>query len=118
MSNSLIIVESPSKARTIAGFLGDDCTLESSVGHIRDLPRNAADVPKTYKGEPWARLGVNTEGMTSSRSTSCRPRRRTRSAVSRSCWRARMSSISQRTRTARARRSRGTSGRCSTRPCR
>lgn len=61
MSNSLIIVESPSKARTIAGFLGDDCTLESSVGHIRDLPRNAADVPKTYKGEPWARLGVNTE---------------------------------------------------------
>jgi DNA topoisomerase-1 len=61
VSNSLIIVESPSKARTIAGFLGDDCTLESSVGHIRDLPRNAADVPKAYKGEPWARLGVNTE---------------------------------------------------------
>ncbi len=61
MSNSLIIVESPSKARTIAGFLGDDCTLESSVGHIRDLPRNAADVPKTYKGQPWARLGVDTE---------------------------------------------------------
>ena len=61
MANPLIIVESPSKARTIAGFLDDNCILESSVGHVRDLPRNAADVPKTHKGEPWARLGVNTE---------------------------------------------------------
>jgi len=61
VANPLIIVESPSKARTIAGFLDDNCILESSVGHVRDLPRNAADVPKTHKGEPWARLGVNTE---------------------------------------------------------
>ncbi len=61
MANPLIIVESPSKARTIAGFLDDDYILESSVGHIRDLPRNAADVPKSHKGEPWARLGVNTD---------------------------------------------------------
>jgi DNA topoisomerase I len=58
---SLVIVESPAKARTIAGYLGGDFVVESSVGHIRDLPQNAADVPAAYKGEPWARLGVDTE---------------------------------------------------------
>src|SRR5580765_4214044 len=57
----LVIVESPSKAKTISGFLGAGYIVESSVGHIRDLPRGAADVPAKYKGEPWARLGVNTE---------------------------------------------------------
>src|SRR6478735_4517537 len=57
----LVIVESPSKAKTISGFLGDGYIVESSVGHIRDLPRGAADVPAKHKGEPWARLGVNTE---------------------------------------------------------
>src|SRR6478609_3386115 len=57
----LVIVESPSKAKTISGFLGDGYIVESSVGHIRDLPRGAADVPAKYKGEPWARLGVDTE---------------------------------------------------------
>ena len=61
MSGPLVIVESPAKARTIAGFLDDDWVVESSIGHIRDLPRSAADVPKAYKGEPWARLGVDTE---------------------------------------------------------
>jgi len=57
----LVVVESPRKAQMIAGFLGDGYVVESSVGHIRDLPRGAADVPAKYKGEPWARLGVNTE---------------------------------------------------------
>ncbi len=57
----LVVVESPSKAKTISGFLGDGYIVESSVGHIRDLPRGAADVPAKYKGEPWARLGVNTD---------------------------------------------------------
>ena len=57
----LVVVESPSKAKTISGFLGEGYIVESSVGHIRDLPRGAADVPAKYKGEPWARLGVNTE---------------------------------------------------------
>ncbi|HEY4993329.1 MAG TPA: type I DNA topoisomerase, partial [Nakamurella sp.] len=57
----LVVVESPSKAKTISGFLGDGYIVESSVGHIRDLPRGAADVPAKYKGEPWARLGVDTE---------------------------------------------------------
>ncbi|WP_102144794.1 type I DNA topoisomerase [Mycobacterium hubeiense] len=57
----LVIVESPTKARKIASFLGSNYIVESSRGHIRDLPRNAADVPAKYKSEPWARLGVNVE---------------------------------------------------------
>jgi len=57
----LVIVESPTKARKIAGFLGGGYVVESSRGHIRDLPRGAADVPAKYKGQPWARLGVNVE---------------------------------------------------------
>ncbi len=61
MAKPLVIVESPAKAKTIAGFLGSEYMVESSIGHIRDLPRNAADVPAAYKGEPWARLGVDTE---------------------------------------------------------
>ena len=56
-----MIVESPTKARKIAGYLGSNYIVESSRGHIRDLPRNAADVPAKYKSEPWARLGVNVE---------------------------------------------------------
>jgi DNA topoisomerase I len=57
----LVIVESPAKARTISGYLGPGFVVESSIGHIRDLPRNAADVPAKYKGEPWARLGVDVD---------------------------------------------------------
>jgi DNA topoisomerase I len=57
----LVIVESPAKARTIAGYLGPDFVVESSVGHIRDLPDSAAEIPEKYKGEAWARLGVNVE---------------------------------------------------------
>ncbi|MFN2518876.1 MAG: type I DNA topoisomerase [Jatrophihabitantaceae bacterium] len=56
-----MIVESPAKAKTIGGYLGSGYVVEASIGHIRDLPRNAADVPAKYKGEAWARLGVNTE---------------------------------------------------------
>ncbi len=61
MSSPLVIVESPAKARTIARFLGDDYVVESSIGHIRDLPRSAKDVPASYKSEKWSRLGVDTE---------------------------------------------------------
>ncbi|GBE67404.1 DNA topoisomerase 1 [Mycobacterium sp. MFM001] len=57
----LVIVESPTKARKLAGYLGSNYVVESSRGHIRDLPRNAADVPAKYKSEPWARLGVNVD---------------------------------------------------------
>src|SRR5947208_5840367 len=57
----LVIVESPAKAKTIAGYLGDDFVVESSIGHIRDLPERAADIPEQYKGEAWARLGVDVD---------------------------------------------------------
>ena len=57
----LVIVESPSKARTIAGYLGQGYVVESSVGHIRDMPDSAAEIPAKYRGEPWARLGVDVD---------------------------------------------------------
>jgi len=57
----LVIVESPTKARKLAGYLGSRYIVESSRGHIRDLPRAAADVPAKFKSEPWARLGVNVD---------------------------------------------------------
>ena len=57
----LVIVESPAKAKTIAGYLGKDYMVESSIGHIRDLPHSAAEVPAAQKQEPWARLGVNVD---------------------------------------------------------
>jgi DNA topoisomerase-1 len=57
----VVIVESPAKARTIAGYLDDDYVVESSVGHIRDLPQSSAEIPAKHKKEPWARLGVNVE---------------------------------------------------------
>ncbi|HEY2742712.1 MAG TPA: type I DNA topoisomerase [Gaiellaceae bacterium] len=61
MAKRLVIVESPAKARTISGYLGPDFVVESSVGHIRDLPDSAAEIPEKYKGESWARLGVDVE---------------------------------------------------------
>jgi DNA topoisomerase-1 len=57
----LVIVESGTKAAKIQKFLGKDYIVEASVGHIRDLPRGAADVPAKYKGESWARLGVDVD---------------------------------------------------------
>ncbi|OLE21579.1 MAG: DNA topoisomerase I [Actinobacteria bacterium 13_1_20CM_3_71_11] len=57
----LVIVESPAKAKTISGYLGPGYVVEASLGHVRDLPRNAADVPAKFKKEPWARLGVDVD---------------------------------------------------------
>lgn len=57
----LVIVESPAKARKIGSYLGDGYIVEASVGHIRDLPQRAADIPKEYKGVAWAKEGVNIE---------------------------------------------------------
>jgi len=56
-----VIVESPAKARTISQYLGDGYVVESSIGHIRDLPSSAAEIPASHKKEKWARLGVNIE---------------------------------------------------------
>jgi DNA topoisomerase-1 len=57
----LVIVESPAKARTIAGYLGAGFVVESSIGHIRDLPQSGSDIPASVRGESWARLGVDVD---------------------------------------------------------
>ena len=56
-----MIVESPAKARTIAGYLGQNYVVESSIGHIRDMPDKAAEIPVKLRKEPWARLGVDVD---------------------------------------------------------
>jgi len=61
MPKPLVIVESPAKAKTIAGYLGSGYVVESSIGHVRDLPDRASDVPPAYRGEPWARLGIDVD---------------------------------------------------------
>ncbi|MFW5718425.1 MAG: type I DNA topoisomerase, partial [Spirochaetota bacterium] len=60
-AKKLVIVESPTKARTIKRFLGPEYHVEASIGHIRDLPQRAADVPKKFKDLDWARLGIDVE---------------------------------------------------------
>ena len=60
MAHTLVIVESPTKARTIRGYLPKDFRVEASMGHVRDLPNNASEIPAAQKGEKWANLGVNT----------------------------------------------------------
>jgi DNA topoisomerase-1 len=57
----LVIVESPTKAKTIRKFLPKNYIIEASMGHIRDLPQSASDIPAALKNEEWAKLGVNVE---------------------------------------------------------
>ena len=57
----LVIVESPAKAKTIQGYLGSGFDVQASVGHIRDLPNSAGEVPAAIKGKPWARLAIDVE---------------------------------------------------------
>ncbi|MCB0905596.1 MAG: DNA topoisomerase I, partial [Nocardioidaceae bacterium] len=61
MAHKLVIVESPAKARTIGGYLGKGYVVESSIGHIRDLPQSAAETPAKIKDKPWGRLAVDVE---------------------------------------------------------
>ncbi len=58
---ALVIVESPAKARTISKFLGKNYIIEASIGHVRDLPEGASQIPAEFKKEKWARLGVNVD---------------------------------------------------------
>jgi DNA topoisomerase-1 len=59
--STLVIVESPTKARTIRNYLPKDYVVEASMGHVRDLPQSASEIPAAVKGEKWAQLGVNVE---------------------------------------------------------
>ncbi|MFB2970658.1 type I DNA topoisomerase [Aerosakkonema sp. BLCC-F183] len=59
--STLVIVESPTKARTIRNFLSSSYRVEASMGHVRDLPSSAEEIPEAVKGEKWAQLGVNVE---------------------------------------------------------
>lgn len=58
---SLVIVESPTKARTIRDFLPNGYEVKASMGHIRDLPSSAAEIPSSVRDKPWSRLGVDVE---------------------------------------------------------
>jgi DNA topoisomerase-1 len=61
MGKPLVIVESPAKARTIRGFLGDAYRVEACVGHIRDLPEKGSDIPAAFKKQAWARIAVDVD---------------------------------------------------------
>ncbi|HBE54493.1 MAG TPA: DNA topoisomerase I, partial [Cyanobacteria bacterium UBA11369] len=59
--STLVIVESPTKARTIRNYLPSDYRVEASMGHVRDLPSSADEIPPEVKGTKWAQFGVNVE---------------------------------------------------------
>ncbi|MDP5338405.1 MAG: type I DNA topoisomerase [Nodularia sp. (in: cyanobacteria)] len=59
--STLVIVESPTKARTIRNYLPKDYRVEASMGHVRDLPQSASEIPASVKAERWAQLGVNVD---------------------------------------------------------
>jgi DNA topoisomerase-1 len=58
---TLVIVESPAKAKKIAGYLGPDYTVMASVGHVRDLASKASELPESLRKEPWAKLAVDVD---------------------------------------------------------
>ena len=62
MAKTLVIVESPTKARSLERFLGDDFDVKASYGHVRDLPESASQVPDEIRKKKWGRLGVDTDG--------------------------------------------------------
>ena len=110
--NKLVIVESPAKAKTIAGTWAATTSSSRRIGHVRDLPQSAADVPAKIKGEPWARLGVDVDHDFTPLYVVSAGQGRPRSRSSRACSRTPTNSSSPPTRTARARPSPGTSSTC------
>src|SRR4029078_5992000 len=62
MAKTLVIVESPAKARTLERFLADQYQVKASYGHVRDLPESASQVPDEIRKKKWGRLGVDTDG--------------------------------------------------------
>ena len=56
---TLVIVESPTKARTIRNYLPKDYQVEASMGHVRDLPQSAGDIPSSIKGKKWGFVYVS-----------------------------------------------------------
>ena len=113
----LVIVESPSKVRTIAGYLGQGYVVESSVGHIRDMPDSAAEIPAKYRASRGPG-SASTWTTTSSRCSSCTATSASRSPSSRACSRTPTNSCSPPMKTARARPSPGTCWRSSSPRCR
>ena len=112
-----MIVESPAKARTISKFLGRGYNVEASIGHIRDLPQGAKEIPEQYKKEDWAYLGVNVNHdfepvyvIPHQKAKQVRKLKDLLKGQRNSTW--------PRTRTARGKPSVGTSARCCARGCR
>jgi DNA topoisomerase-1 len=60
--STLVIVESPTKAKTIRNYLPRGYQVEASMGHVRDLPQTAKEIPESVKAEEWAKIGVNVDG--------------------------------------------------------
>src|SRR5687768_1913990 len=62
MAKPLVIVESPAKARTLERFLGNKYLVMASIGHVRDLPESAKEIPESIRKQPWSRMGVDVDG--------------------------------------------------------
>ena len=59
---NIVVVESPAKARTLSRFLGNRYRVEASLGHVRDLPERANEVPEAIKDKAWGRMAVDVDG--------------------------------------------------------
>ena len=105
------------RPRPSRGMLGPDFIVESSIGHIRDLPRGADEVPAAYKGEAWARLGVDVDNGFKPLYVVSSAEEVAGGQSEEAAQGAPTSSTSPRTRTARASPSPGTCSRCCRRPC-
>ena len=73
MAKNLVIVESPTKARTIRNYLPSGYQVEASMGHVRDLPPSAKEIPPAYKDKKWATLGINIDDKFQKIDSTCYP---------------------------------------------